>query len=399
MSCDDWKDMKLGDICDIVMGQSPKGESCNNVGEGIPLLNGPTEFSEFYPKAIQFTNDVKKQCMEGDLLFCVRGSTTGRMNWADKEYAIGRGLAAIRHKSGTDYKYFVKALIDYKLNEILSCATGSTFPNVGKDLLNLLPINIPQIFEQKKISGILSSFDEKIELNNKINANLEQQAQAIFKSWFVDFEPFQDGEFVDSELGMIPEGWRVAKLSELCKSVSKTHDFKKEKLIFLNTGDIDKGIFLHKNYSLVKGMPGQAKKSINREDVLYSEIRPINSHYAYVDFESSDYVVSTKLMVIRSSGIDSRRLYQYLTSKSVINILQAEAESRSGTFPQIRFENIQNLSIILATNMVEEKYSRMIDSFYKKIDANVRENDKLSNLRDALLPKLMNGEVKILSHG
>ena len=87
MSVDGWTEAKLGDITEIIMGQSPSGDTCNNIGLGMPLLNGPTEFGAFHPDAIQFTTDVKKQCNAGDILFCVRGSTTGRMNWADKKYA------------------------------------------------------------------------------------------------------------------------------------------------------------------------------------------------------------------------------------------------------------------------------------------------------------------------
>lgn len=125
------------------MGQSPKGDDCNNAGIGEPLLNGPTEFGFYSPSPVQWTTNGKKHCVEGDLLFCVRGSTTGRMNWANQSYAIGRGLAAIHHKSDCTLNWFVKAMIDNSLQEILSAATGSTFPNVGKDLLNGFQVIIP----------------------------------------------------------------------------------------------------------------------------------------------------------------------------------------------------------------------------------------------------------------
>ena len=125
------------------MGQSPEGDDCNNIGIGEPLLNGPTEFGVYSPSAIQWTTNGKKYCKEGDLLFCVRGSTTGRMNWANERYAIGRGLAAIRHKTTPSLNWFVKAIIDSYLQTILAAATGSTFPNVGKDLLNYFQIVVP----------------------------------------------------------------------------------------------------------------------------------------------------------------------------------------------------------------------------------------------------------------
>lgn len=138
-----WRIASFSDIATVTMGQSPEGDDCNNEGVGEPLLNGPTEFGFYSPSPIQWTTNGKKHCVEGDLLFCVRGSTTGRMNWANQSYAIGRGLAAIHHKSDCTLNWFVKAMIDNSLQEILSAATGSTFPNVGKDLLNGFQVIIP----------------------------------------------------------------------------------------------------------------------------------------------------------------------------------------------------------------------------------------------------------------
>lgn len=140
---DGWCIGKFTDIADVVMGQSPSGEDCNNDNNGEPLLNGPTEFSDYYPTAIQWTTAGNKRCQPGDILFCVRGSTTGRMNWADREYIIGRGLAAIRHKKDISLNWFIKSTLDEHLPTLLAAATGSTFPNIGKDLLNGFTVVIP----------------------------------------------------------------------------------------------------------------------------------------------------------------------------------------------------------------------------------------------------------------
>lgn len=138
-----WKIAPFSDIADVIMGQSPEGDDCNNVGCGDPLLNGPTEFGFYSPTPVQWTTNGKKHCAAGDLLFCVRGSTTGRMNWANQSYAIGRGLAAIHHKKDSNFNWFIKAMVDNSLNDILAAATGSTFPNVGKELLNGFHVIIP----------------------------------------------------------------------------------------------------------------------------------------------------------------------------------------------------------------------------------------------------------------
>lgn len=138
-----WKIAPFSEVATVIMGQSPEGDDCNNEEIGDPLLNGPTEFGFYSPTPVQWTTNGKKYCVDGDLLFCVRGSTTGRMNWANQSYAIGRGLAAIRHKKDAGLNWFIKAMIDNSLQEVLAAATGSTFPNVGKDLLNGFLVTIP----------------------------------------------------------------------------------------------------------------------------------------------------------------------------------------------------------------------------------------------------------------
>lgn len=194
---------------------------------------------------------------------------------------------------------------------------------------------------------------------------------------------------IESPYGKIPQGWHYSMLGDLCKSVSVTHNFNTERLIFLNTGDVEDGMFLHSDYMAVADMPGQAKKTIMQNDILYSEIRPINRHFAYVDFQADNYVVSTKLMVIRATSFDSRRLYHFLTLQDTLEELQMQAESRSGTFPQIRFENISKLPILIADSNTETAFVTLLHAAYNQIEHNNSENKKLSELRNSLLPQLM----------
>ena len=137
-----WHAVTLGDVADIVMGQSPPGDTVSS-DRGLALLNGPTEFGAHHPTPVQFTTDARRRAQPGDLLFCVRGSTTGRMNWADQEYAIGRGVAAIHHRHHPALQPFVRGVIESELPELLTQATGSTFPNVSAHQLAEIPY--PQI--------------------------------------------------------------------------------------------------------------------------------------------------------------------------------------------------------------------------------------------------------------
>ena len=160
----DWEVVRLGDVAEVIMGQSPPGSHCNRDGAGVPLLNGPTEYGPNHPEPAQWTTDAKKVSRKGDILFCVRGATAGKMNWADRDYAIGRGVAAIRHKSGASFQRLLRALADYYLPTLLSVVTGSTFPNLSYDQITQLRVpGIPRP-EQKAIASALVGLDAALEV-------------------------------------------------------------------------------------------------------------------------------------------------------------------------------------------------------------------------------------------
>lgn len=185
------------------------------------------------------------------------------------------------------------------------------------------------------------------------------------------------------------EGWDEVKLGELIESVSVTHSLNDDKVIFLNTSDILEGKVLHHTYSPVKGLPGQAKKSIKKHDILFSEIRPANKRFAYIDFDADDYVVSTKLMVLRriSGRINNRFLYHILTSREMLDYLQGVAEARSGTFPQITFNELRKIKISLPPYDEQVGICNVIESIQGKIDLNNAINNNLEEMAQALFKR------------
>ena len=179
--------------------------------------------------------------------------------------------------------------------------------------------------------------------------------------------------------------WPKAEVGDLAESISETHRFGKKELIFLNTSDVLRGKILHQSYSHVEHWPGQAKKSIRKGDILFSEIRPANGRYAYVDVEADDYVVSTKLMVIRARDrILPKFLFHYLTSTEITNWLQHLAESRSGTFPQITFDQVAELELNLPPKDAQKAIVSFIDALDDKIELNRRTNETLEAIAQAL---------------
>lgn len=377
MGSNEWKNSYLGEIAEIIMGQSPTGETCNQVGNGLPLLNGPTEFGNYHPSPVQYTTDPKKTSIFGDLLFCVRGSTTGRMNWSDQGYAIGRGIAAFRHKNGGEYQPFLKALIDYYLPLLLTEATGSTFPNVSSQQLNNLSIRIPPLSTQRRIAEILSALDDKIELNRQTNATLEAIAQAIFKEWFVNFNfPGATGERIESELGMIPKGWRVGKLGEVCEFAYGKGLKAEERIKGIYPVVGSGGIVGFHNKCLVKG-PGIVvgrKGTIGETTWIHQDFFPIDTTFYINDLTGSKslffHYFLLKMQDFKKIGSDS-------------------------AVPGLNRNMAYDISVTIPPLNVIQNFNLLICFIFEDIFNFEQQSSTLSKIRDELLPKLISGEIEV----
>lgn len=178
------------------------------------MLNGPTEFGPTYPSSTLFTTDSKRECQAGDIIFCVRGNTTGRMNWADRKYSLGRGVCSIRGETPLDTRY-LRYCVEISLPEMLQHAVGSTMPNLTQTAIRQFPV--PYSPHRKKIASILSAYDDLIENNNRRIKILEELARLIYREWFVHFRfpGHEKVRMVESELGLIPEGWSSTSLEML----------------------------------------------------------------------------------------------------------------------------------------------------------------------------------------
>ena len=402
-----WKKYKLGDVAEIIMGQSPKGESSNKSGIGYPLLNGPTEFKSFNPIPFQYTADPKKISNVGDILFCVRGSTTGRMNWSDQEYAIGRGIASIRGKKGYPTSY-VRYLIEYHLKNLLNIVTGSTFPNLSKENLFNYPIECPSSTNAIKIAEILGALDDKIELNLQMNKTLEALAMALYKHWFVDFGPFKEGEFVDSELGLIPKGWEVKRLGELLKIkhgfafVGKYFTVKPNESLLLTPGNFASEGGIKFNWQKQKFYLGKYPEEyiLKRGDLIIAltdltqDCRILGSP-AIIPDEDYKYLHNQRLGLIETKNeiLSNSILFRFFNTKLFRgHVIGSKTGSTvSHTAP----DRIYRIPFAVPKNGILNELSSQLKSFDKMIFNNLIENKDLIKTRDYLLPKLISGEIEV----
>lgn len=181
------------------------------------------------------------------------------------------------------------------------------------------------------------------------------------------------------------EEWKTYKIGDLCDSMSETYKRGSEKVVLINTSDVYNGKCENHKYVMNRDLKGQFKKTFQKHDILYSEIRPTNKRFAYIDFDATDYIASTKLMVVRSNDkVLSRFLYHHLKSQTMLDELQALAESRSGTFPQITFSELANLEIPVPTIETQQRIVDFIDSIENKIELNNRINHNLARVASVI---------------
>ncbi len=307
----------------------------------------------------------------------------------EKNIVVSTGFTVItanRVNSKYLYYYLTQQNITNFLHTLAEQGT-STYPSIRAIDLENINLSVPgNIEEQKTIANILTTFDDKIELLQAQNDTLETIAQTIFKEWFGKYQ-------VGDEL---PEGWRIGELGDVAYNHSKSFKFTNENVVFINTGDVLEGQFLHFDKISPHGLPGQAKKAIEMYDILYSEIRPKNKRFAFVDFTVDDYVVSTKFMIIRPiDDFSPFILYLILKSQSTINEFNTVAESRSGTFPQITFESIKNFPIVIPNSKAQSDFEKNLIPIMDKKKINHQQIQTLQQTRDTLLPKLMSGKVRV----
>ena len=414
--------MILSDIADIVMGQSPPGDTVSSE-HGLALLNGPTEFGAHHPIPAQYTTDARKLAQPGDLLFCVRGSTTGRMNWADQEFAIGRGVAAIRHRHEPELQPFVRAVIEYELLDLLAQATGSTFPNVSAQQLADIPYPSLDRTEQHAIAHVLGTLDDKIELNRRMNETLEEVARALFKSWFVDFDPVRakmDGRWrrgqslpglpaehydlfpdrlMPSELGETPEGWEVKPLGEVVEVVGGTTPSTKVTEYWeggkhcwatpKDLSSLSSPVLLDTERRVTDaGLDKIGSGLLSAGTLLLSSRAPIG----YLAVSEEPVAINQGFIAMPPRKRISNLFMLHwcgMFHDAIIN------HANGSTFLEISKSNFRRIPLVVPTEEVITAFDGLARTLHERMVSNERESRALAVQRDTLLPRLVSGEVGV----
>lgn len=359
-------------------------------------------------KSVDDEDSNKYLLKENDIVFARTGNSTGRSYFYQKEHG-DFVYAGFLIKFSIDpqkvnpkiLKYYTHSQEYY--NWVKSFDTGGTRGNINAKTFGDMPISLPKRCVQDKIVGILSALDSKIENNNKINANLEAQAQALFKSWFVDFTPFKDQPFVDSELGPIPQGWKVVSLDDMTSKVGTGLNPRKN--FTLGQGSnyyvTIKNMYNNRVYldSRCDKITDEAIQKIQKRsklqvgDLLFSGIGTIG-RVALINKPPYNWNTSESVFNLHpSEEISSEFLYLLLLSNFFQNYVKIN--TLGGVQQGIRMASLKSFRMALPDRNVLIAFDRIIQPIVADIKRNDDENDSLAALRDTLLPKLMSGEIKL----
>ena len=397
---EEWKEYKLGGITSkIGSGATPKGGKESYLGGNIALIRSQnildfafTNSGLVYINKDQASKLNNVEVKENDILLNITGDSVARVCIVPQKILparVNQHVAIIRGNDIVDNRYLLYYL-QYIKPYLLSLSQGGATRNaLTKKMLEDLDIKVPSKNVQNIIISVLSSLDDKIELNRRINENLEQQTQALFKSWFVDFEPFKDGKFVDSELGMIPEGWRVGVLADIAN---------------ITMGQSPKGTSYNEIGDGISFYQGRAEfgnrfpsvrlftTEPSRYAEPYSVLLSVRAPVGDINIAVERCCIGRGLASILSKNKhQSFVLYTMFFLKKELDKFNSEGT----VFGSINRSSLENLKIIIPPVDIIDKFENLTSKIDVMLLNLFQETTSLAQLRDTLLPRLMSGKLEI----
>ena len=346
----------------------------------------------------------KKTFRKDDILYSEIRPANKRYAYIDfdaTDYIASTKLMVIRHNERIlpQYLFYIlksQAVVDEL--QMLAESRSGTFPQITFSEIANMKIKLPPIEQQRQLISILKSLDDKIEVNRRINENLEQQAQALFKSWFVDFEPFKDGEFVESELGKIPKGWRVGTLGEVgdviggsTPSKARPEYYTDDGIAWLTPKDlsVSNAKFTAKGEIDItqEGYNSCSTKLMPKGTVLFSSRAPIG----YITIAKNDICTNQGFKSVVPGYAGTAFIYCYLKAATP----DIENKATGSTFKEASGSLMKSLQLVIAPKDIMDAFEECLKPIFDEQECVEQESRRLATLRDTLLPKLMSGELKV----
>jgi len=382
---EEWKEYKLGEIASMKYGKLvPK----NILSEGsIPIYSGY--------RYVGYTD--KSNCSKDTIIVVARGvGGTGDVKITKEDCFLTNLSIAVNLDKDICIPYYF--YYKYLLNNLKYLDSGSAQSQITIDDLKRLIVKLPNIETQCRIVKKVRVIDDKIEVNRRINEQLEELAGALFKSWFVDFDPFKDGEFVESELGMIPKGWKVGTLSDIGEVVGGATPSKSKSEYYTDNGiswitpkdlSINKDKFISKGEIDITelGYSKCSAKMMPRGSVLFSSRAPIG----YIAIAKNELCTNQGFKSVVPQLAGTAFIYYYLKN----NVSNIESMASGSTFKEASGALMKSLNVIVPPSNILQDFEEKVCSVFDKQESLEQEIHHLTTLRDTLLPKLMSGEIDV----
>ena len=380
--------MKLKEFAIINMGQSPKGETYNTVERGMPFLQGRKTFGRIYPNIDTWTTNPIKIANKSEILMSVR-APVGDMNFANQEICIGRGLCSINAKNGRN-KYLYYMLLN-SMNDIKQKSTGTVFDSVNRNDLENLEFNFHSEKEQDKIENILGNIDIKIELNNEINNNLLQLCRYKYDELNKKYDDWDLVKINDLNLE-VTDYVANGSFKSLADNVTLYDD--KEYALYVRNTDLKVNFTDKKKYVDQKSYEFLKKSKLKGGELIISNVGDVGSVFICPHLNMPMTLGSNVIMLYETdSHYYNYFLYFFFTS--VYGQYMIGGITGGSAQPKFNKTDFRNMEIKFPAFDELDKFNAEIDPIYKKYELNIKENEKLSELRDTLLPKLINGEIDL----
>ena len=417
-----WRKMDLGDCIEIVnstLSPSEKWPFINYLDTGNITDNRISEIQRLTVGEDKIPSRARRKAGCGDIVYStVRPNQRhyGLLRDIPRNFLVSTGFAVLRGRSGiahTDFIYWFLTQ-DRVVDRLQTIAEHNTsaYPAIRPEDLELLPIDLPPLSEQQAIAAVLCALDDKIALNRRINETLEAMARALFKSWFVDFDPVRakmegrhtalppefanpfPGALVDSGTGEIPEGWKNGTLHDIASLNPEFWSSKRhpDKIIYVDLTNTKWGNIENLDTFSWDDSPHRARRVLRRCDTIIATVRPGNGSFALIDEEG--LTGSTGFAVLRPDEIADRELV-WCAGTSAANIARLAHIADGGAYPAVRSGAVLATPVVLADIATREAFSMLAGPLLDKIEANRRESRALAALRDSLLPKLVSGELRV----
>lgn len=398
----EWKEVRLGDVCSkIGSGATPSGGKEAYKGGDYHLIRSQNVLDFAFSKdGLASINDEQAnklknvEIIQGDVLLNITGDSVARCCIVPSEILparVNQHVAIIRpRKEELDNHYLLYYLQHYKRQLLQIASAGATRNAITKAMIENLILPCPKsLDDQRRIASILSSLDRKIELNNKINADLEEMAKAIFKNWFVDFEPFKDGKFVDSELGMIPEGWKVVVFDNILKvTTTKTGKEGIPEYSVTNTGIHPRDEKFTKNLS----KSSAKNKLIRKGNLVFGMSREI-LNWGIMKEEVGGVSSAYNVYIVDEKIVSTTYLECFIAQRMdyFADLIKPASREGQGVDKALLMKKI----ICIPPSEVLDVFLEKYNSIMHLTEIRNQENSRLSLLRDTLLPRLMSGELEV----